>query len=1042
MNRSSSPKRNIVETSSKIQQDLSVKYFVGLGNSVFLKSNFFDTLKEPLAESISRRVEQKRSPITGMSLMVPNIEASKAGQINGIAQEFLKNTQKLNPRILEAWINNTVADAEQLDIPGCIIKPENRLPLIRYGIDRTSLLNAGLPSQEVDRLYRSLFVYSIGFYQMILKILEHTDKKYTIVAGIWKVFAILLEYCCQLDYQMIITTLNLEKREELEQLEEEYKKQIDQMEDHERQLLDNINQTRAQLLQVQRDLQKEIQKREELEDEIMQRGSGHEEEVAMRLQFESKLNQMFAKQRDMQTKMSQLIETISDQQKQIENKSDLLNKEKKRISELSQYKIELEQEVKRLEEKVKQTDGINTNLEVRLTESFKKIEEANTQISNFHTAYNESLNEIAQKKIEIDNYKFEIEVTKVQVSKLDSLIIEYKSERDLYTRRITEIEASYNEECEKHQHFEQEYVRIKESDSMKTLELFKFREKAEKYEKLSHELEKERDKLKVQLESTTEIMEEYKIQVRRAQERIEEMNRGRRIVEEQNENLTARLAEKSEELKDLRTMFNENKGELERYRSRESELQTEIATLQIKIQSLEKQFETNKETLQEKIKSLTEILNSEKKIRENWIYRYEEEQKIHSNTTKELMESQDLYNESQLKLNSYKASVEERTISLEKTKAKCQELLEEVLGLRSNNEELSRKNKTLQMLLDAVDSENRAKLDDLETEIEEIKQQNIIQTENLKMNSEDIWSHASVNYDFLNQTSRKLERTQNFLEISEKNIQNNQQIIEQITERCENKQMEVEEFIQIAVDKCYIINQKENEIEQQKNKFDELEEIHEEFLALVPDELKGELNPFEILSEQIRELRGKLDEIANIRENMLDFEAQYDEEPDVQDQNTQTDIGSSFFDKLGKQGTPGTSKSGSNAGFIGTSRSNINKDGSAMSLVSDSNEFPLRRKIEEENDIVRRGKRATGSRESGIREELTPVHLSSMYKHEGRGSISGEDADTPRSGDLKLPALAKKVPKPPSQPNTGAPPEIKRFIKQTLSRRKNDTNFL
>ncbi|CAG9311629.1 unnamed protein product [Blepharisma stoltei] len=1054
MSRSLSPKRKLVEQSSKIQHEISQKYLIDSSASVFYKTNFFDTLKEPLNESIQRRVEQKRNPMSGMSLVIPNIEASKASQIGGIAQEFLRNTQKLNPRILEAWINNTVADAEQLDIPGCVIKPENRLPLIRYGIDRTSLLNAGLPPQEVDRLYRSLFVYSIGFYQMILKVLEHTDKKYTIVAGIWKVFAILLEYCCQLDYQMIITTLNLEKREELEQLEEEYKKQISQMEEHERQLLDNISQTRAQLLQVQRDLQKEIQKREELEDEIMQRGSGHEEEVAMRLQFESKLNQMFAKQRDMQTRMAQLIETINEQQRQIEMKTENLNKEKKRIGELSQHKIELEQEVKRLEEKIRQLEGLNNNLESRLTESFKKNEETSTQLSNFHTLYNESLNELAQKRIEIDNLKFEVEVTKVQVSKLESLIEELKNERELYTKRIAEIENSYNEECEKHQHFEQEYVRIKESDSMKTLELFKFREKSEKFEKLSHELEKERDKLKVQLESATEIAEEYKIQVKRAQERIEEMNRGRRIVEEQNENLTARLAERSEELKDLRTQYNENKGELERYKTRESELQTEIATLQIKIQSLEKQFETNKETLQEKIKSLTDILASEKKIRENWIYRYEEEQKIHSQTTKELMDAQDECNEGQLKINSLKSLAEERNTQLEKAKAKAQELLEEVLELRSQHEELGRKNKTLQMLLDAVDAENKAKLDELENEIEEIKVSHGIQTEILKMGIEDVWSQANFSYEKLGETAKNLEKTQKNLEITEKSLDNEKEQMEDLTERLENKMMEVEEYRHLVVEQCEKIVITSDKLEETATKFEELKKEHQDFIDLIPENLKNEADPFKILINEIEEKKAQIEEIEAIKAAMQDIEVQYDYEPEITDQNTQTEIGSSFFDKLTKPKTPGTSKSGSsqvNQGFFNSSRNNMNKDSSGFSLISDANEFPLRKKLEEENDIIKRASKATViSKDSNIREELTPVHLSSMYKHETSRSFTGEGEDsmeqTPRSGDVKLPSIGKKNPKPPSQPNPlilgGGPPDIKRYIKQAVSRRKNDVNFL
>ena len=65
---------------------------------------------------------------------------------------------------MEAWINETLMDAEHLDIPAVIVKPEHKKPISRYGIDRMELTNNGIPNEFVDRLYRSLFVYSLGFH--------------------------------------------------------------------------------------------------------------------------------------------------------------------------------------------------------------------------------------------------------------------------------------------------------------------------------------------------------------------------------------------------------------------------------------------------------------------------------------------------------------------------------------------------------------------------------------------------------------------------------------------------------------------------------------------------------------------------------------------------------------------------------------------------------------------------------------------------------------------------------------------------------------
>lgn len=74
----------------------------------------------------------------------------------------------------------------------------------------------------VDRIFRALFVYSVGFYELIKKCIQHTEKKYSIITNIWKVFSILLEYCCKTDYRMLIAEISKAHKDELEKLEEQF----------------------------------------------------------------------------------------------------------------------------------------------------------------------------------------------------------------------------------------------------------------------------------------------------------------------------------------------------------------------------------------------------------------------------------------------------------------------------------------------------------------------------------------------------------------------------------------------------------------------------------------------------------------------------------------------------------------------------------------------------------------------------------------------------------------------------------------------------
>jgi len=159
----------------------------------------------------------------------------------------------MSPKVLETWINETLTDAEHLDIPGVILKPEHKNPISRYGIDRISFSAQGIPTETVDRVYRALFVYSVGFYELIKRCLEHTNKKYTIITNIWKVFAILLEYCCRTDYRMLIAEISKENKSELDKLDSDYQAKFQEQAANEKVLKEN----QEMLVKVNEELERE-----------------------------------------------------------------------------------------------------------------------------------------------------------------------------------------------------------------------------------------------------------------------------------------------------------------------------------------------------------------------------------------------------------------------------------------------------------------------------------------------------------------------------------------------------------------------------------------------------------------------------------------------------------------------------------------------------------------------------------------------------------------------------------------------------------------
>ena len=85
-----------------------------------------------------------------------------------------------------------------------------------YKIDRLTLGRNGLEASSINRLYKSLFVYSTGFNELIREILTHSENAYSSVTNIWRVFSILLEYSCKSDYEMIIGSIDKTIRDEIE----------------------------------------------------------------------------------------------------------------------------------------------------------------------------------------------------------------------------------------------------------------------------------------------------------------------------------------------------------------------------------------------------------------------------------------------------------------------------------------------------------------------------------------------------------------------------------------------------------------------------------------------------------------------------------------------------------------------------------------------------------------------------------------------------------------------------------------------------------
>lgn len=145
---------------------------------------------------------------------------------------------------------------------------------------------------------------------MLQKSLHHAENKYSLLSALWKVFAILLEYCCKSNYQMLISKISKEHKEELEKLEQQFNEQVTRLTENERNLKESLEALQHKKDELQKQKEEEMFLRKKIEEEFSKNVQTHEEEVQLRLKFESKLNNMHALHRDLQAKYQRALEDI------------------------------------------------------------------------------------------------------------------------------------------------------------------------------------------------------------------------------------------------------------------------------------------------------------------------------------------------------------------------------------------------------------------------------------------------------------------------------------------------------------------------------------------------------------------------------------------------------------------------------------------------------------------------------------------------------------------------------------------------------------
>jgi hypothetical protein len=98
------------------------------------------------------------------------------------------------------------------------------------GIDENSLVAKGLPAQNVVRLYRSLFVFGMGFNNLLG---ELAGNRMEVLKTVWRVYSIILEYCSRGGMVTVIGEIEREASAKITELAGEIERKQDIIERNE-----------------------------------------------------------------------------------------------------------------------------------------------------------------------------------------------------------------------------------------------------------------------------------------------------------------------------------------------------------------------------------------------------------------------------------------------------------------------------------------------------------------------------------------------------------------------------------------------------------------------------------------------------------------------------------------------------------------------------------------------------------------------------------------------------------------------------------------
>lgn len=189
---------------------------------------------------------------------------------------------------------------------------------------------------------------------------------------------------------------------ELEKLESDYSEKFRQMGQNEQTLRQNQEDLNKKLEQALFQLAQERAMKAKLQSDFDQNHKNHEEEVALRLKFESKLNQMHAQYRDLDSRYRRVLNNLTIAEKQQKINLAKLTDTNTQITELKTLKAMNESQISQDAEEISSLKGQYDIKNKQARELETKLQQTIRDLDSWRHKTQESQKDNTELKLKID----------------------------------------------------------------------------------------------------------------------------------------------------------------------------------------------------------------------------------------------------------------------------------------------------------------------------------------------------------------------------------------------------------------------------------------------------------------------------------------------------------------------------------------------------------------------------------------------------------------------------------------------------------------